>query len=83
MDPPRYRRLVFPLSPFGVYHEYILKASKFLSRILFRITPVCLAALLLRKAFGKLVLLGFAIADFTPAAYLRRSLRRPYLEILS
>ena len=36
------------------------------------------------KAFGRLVPLGFAIAGFTPAAYLRRSLRRPsILEILS
>ena len=31
----------------------------------------------------KLVLLGFAITDFTPAAYLRRSLQRLYGEILS
>ena len=28
----------------------------------------------LQKAFGQLVLLGFAIADFTPAAYLRHRL---------
>ena len=30
-----------------------------------------------RKAFGVLVPLGFAIADFAPAAYQRRRLRRP------
>ena len=30
-----------------------------------------------RKAFGLLVPLGFAIADFAPAAYRRRRLRRP------
>ena len=30
------------------------------------------------KSFGQLVLLSFAITDFTPAAYLRRSLRRPF-----
>ena len=36
-----------------------------------------------QKAFGQLVLLGFTIADFTPAAYRRRSLRRPCMEILS
>ena len=35
------------------------------------------------KAFGQLVLLGFAITDFTPAAYRRRRLRRPCMEILS
>ena len=38
---------------------------------------------LLWKAFGRLVPLGFGIAAFTPAAYLRRSLRRPSVEILS
>ena len=36
-----------------------------------------------QKAFGQLVLLGFAIADFTPAAYQRCRLQRPYMEILS
>ena len=30
------------------------------------------------KSFGQLALLSFAITDFTPAAYLRRSLRRPF-----
>ena len=30
-----------------------------------------------RKAFGVLVPLGFAIADFAPAAYQRRRLQRP------
>ena len=42
---------------------------------------VCLRPLLtvegrkpLQKAFGQLVLLGFAIADFTPAAYQRHRL---------
>lgn len=29
------------------------------------------------KADGQLVLLGFEVASFTPAAYQRRSLRRP------
>ena len=32
------------------------------------------------KAFGQLVVLGFAIADFTPAPYQRRSLQRPSME---
>ena len=36
-----------------------------------------------RKAFGGLVPLGFDVAVFTPAAYLRRRLRRPCAEILS
>ena len=36
-----------------------------------------------RKALGGLVPLGFAVAGFTPAAYLRRRLRRPSAEILS
>ena len=40
---------------------------------------------LARKALGLLVLLGFAIADFTPAAYRRCRLQRPsgrsYLEV--
>ena len=31
----------------------------------------------LTKAFGQLVQLGFDVAVFTPAAYQRRSLRRP------
>ena len=35
-----------------------------------------------QEVFGRLVLLGFDIAAFTPATYLRRRLRRPY-EILS
>ena len=36
-----------------------------------------------RKVFGLLVLLGFAIADFTPAAYQGRSLRPPCNEVSS
>ena len=35
------------------------------------------------KAFGLLVLLGFDITAFTPAAYQRGSLPRPYIEISS
>ena len=31
----------------------------------------------LRQTFGELVLLGFAVADYAPATYLRRHLRRP------
>ncbi len=30
---------------------------------------------------GQLVLLGYAVAGFTPAAYRRRRLRRPLLEV--
>ena len=30
-----------------------------------------------RQTFGELVLLGFAVADYAPATYLRRHLRRP------
>ena len=37
----------------------------------------------LRKVFGQLVLLGFAIAGFTPAAYQGRRLRPPYDEVSS
>ena len=33
-----------------------------------------------RKLFGQLVQLGFDVAVFTPAAYQRRGLRRPYEE---
>ena len=33
-----------------------------------------------QKAFGQLVQLGFDVAVFTPAAYQRRGLRRPYEE---
>ena len=47
-----------------------------------RLTPPCGKPAVL-KAFGQLVLLGFAITDFTPAAYRRRRLRRPCMEILS
>ena len=32
------------------------------------------------EAFGQLVQLGFDVAVFTPAAYQRRSLRRPSVE---
>jgi hypothetical protein len=43
--------------------------------MVFRQEPVCKANRLPpREAFGLLVLLGFAIADFTPAAYQRHSL---------
>ena len=35
------------------------------------------------RSVGLLVPLGFDIAAFTPAAYRRRSLRRPSMEILS
>ena len=31
----------------------------------------------LKKSFGQLVLLGFDVTTFTPAAYQRRSLQRP------
>ena len=37
----------------------------------------------IRKAFGQLVLLGFAIAGSTPAAYQGRRLRPPYDEVSS
>ena len=33
------------------------------------------------EAFGQLVLLGFDVTTFTPAAYQRRSLQRPLKEI--
>ena len=33
------------------------------------------------EAFGQLVALGFGVAAFTPAPYLRRSLRRPSKEL--
>ncbi len=35
------------------------------------------------QASGLLVLLGCAVAGFTPAAYQRRRLRRPYTEVSS
>ncbi len=35
------------------------------------------------EAFGLLVLLSFAISDFTPAAYQRCSLQRPLMEVSS
>jgi hypothetical protein len=35
----------------------------------------------LMKVFGQLVLLGYDITAFTPAAYLRSSLLRPFIEI--
>ncbi len=35
------------------------------------------------KVYGQLVLLGFDVAAFTPAAYQRDSLSRPLKEILS
>ena len=34
-----------------------------------------------KKVFGQLVLLGYDISAFTPAAYQRCSLQRPYVEI--
>ena len=37
----------------------------------------------LKKVFGQLVMLGFDIAVFTPAAYLRRRLQRPSMEFSS
>ena len=37
----------------------------------------------LAKAFGQLVVLGFAIADFTPAPYQRPRLGRPSKELSS
>ena len=37
----------------------------------------------LRKSLGQLVLLGFAVAGFTPAAYQRRRLRRPSRDVSS
>ena len=33
------------------------------------------------KVFGQLVRLGFDVTVFTPASYLRRSLRRPSMEL--
>ena len=35
------------------------------------------------QSHGQLVLLGFGVATFTPAAYQRRSLQRPLREISS
>ena len=35
------------------------------------------------KVYGQLVLLGFAIADFTPGAYQRSHLLRPLEEVSS
>ena len=35
----------------------------------------------LKEKFGQLVLLGFDVTTFTPAAYQRRSLQRPSKEI--
>ena len=37
--------------------------------------------LLHKEKFGQLVLLGFDVTTFTPAAYQRRSLQRPSKEI--
>ena len=34
-----------------------------------------------KEKFGQLVLLGFDVTTFTPAAYQRRSLQRPSREI--
>ena len=34
-----------------------------------------------KEKFGQLVLLGFDVTTFTPAAYQRRSLQRPSKEI--
>ena len=39
-----------------------------------RLFFLCAAYLLLRKALGRLVLLGFGVAAFTPAAYQRHRL---------
>ena len=43
----------------------------------------CNRILISKKVFGQLVLLGFDITAFTPAAYLRSSLLRPLIEISS
>ena len=45
--------------------------------------PAEISTLSGHKSFGLLVLLGFDIAVFTPAAYQRLRLRRPSVDILS
>ena len=96
MEPPRYDRLTFslyvsgtlappPRRPSDVVLKKSLIGSKLTVESVFFLSPPDSpygkpAAL---KAFGQLVLLGFAITDFTPAAYRRRRLRRPCMEILS
>ena len=96
MEPPRYDRLTFSIYPSpgllrrlrGVPSTLCLKKSLIGSKL--TVESVFLAPPGSpcgkpenRKAFGQLVLLGFAITDFTPAAYRRRRLRRPCMEILS
>ena len=99
-DPTRYRRLDFiPFSARGLgpavvprkgtahgahasFRSFALTGDRHNrhGRCLTAFQPLCL----FRKAVGRLVPLGFDVAVFTPAAYLRRRLRRPSLsEILS
>ena len=73
-------RAVLPLRGLGLSFRFVPKRCIFLPRH----SRLSGTGRGLWKAFGRLVPLGFAIAGFTPAAYLRRSLRRPsILEILS
>jgi hypothetical protein len=51
--------------------------------ILYKERETFLAFLVVEEDFGLLVLLGFGITAFTPEAYLRSSLLRPYVEISS
>ena len=45
-----------------------------------RVVQQLKALLPLKESLGQLVLLGFDVAVFTPAAYLRRRLQRPSME---
>ena len=70
VDPPRHRRLAFFLPS-----RSLACGRRVPQRHDFRKRKSALVPS--RKAFGLLVPLGFAIADFAPAAYRRRRLRRP------
>ena len=89
MDPSRYHHLIlFSSSPFGAYKVEDIDGNAHYSCRCFRNAPAGLLAgflsllvvrrdsalFLSRKTFGRLVLLGFDVAVFTPAAYLRHRL---------
>ena len=89
MDPSRYHHLIlFSSSPFGAYKVEDIDGNARYSCLGFRNAPAGLLAgfssllllrrdhalFLSRKTFGRLVLLGFDVAVFTPAAYLRHRL---------
>ena len=89
MDPSRYHHLIlFFSSPFGAYKVEDIDGNARYSCRCFCNAPAGLLAgfsslllmrrdhalFLSRKTFGRLVLLGFDVAVFTPAAYLRHRL---------